>query len=387
MRKLFFSALALTILLPLLAVTLAFAVATMLAAQNCGSGTPTVSAPLADTQTAAQMIRYLVSQGVSSIGAAGIVGNLQQESGLNPTEPGTGLAQWNSTWWAEVVAYDESVKENPDTVAGQLMYIVHELHSDYSSLLTKLNAATSPQEAAIEWQNDYEQCRGAGANGTLSFDPAGLCMTFKREGYAVAALQTAGGASTTGSMQLVSYTSGQACNASYALTGSIEGYTNPFSAAKGLSWTRTDQGVDACMQAGSPLLAFAPSKYVQVVSDFYNGQPAIVLQVLSGPLAGKDWYWSEEITPTISVGQTVKAGQTVATYASAGTCIEIGWWAIDVGRPLGGVEGYTEGYSTPSGADFRYLLQRLGANPGTGAGFSIGRPTTIGSSYYPPPPY
>ena len=385
MRKLFLSALAVTILLPLLAVTLAFAVATMLAGQNCSSGTPTVSTPLSNTQTAAQMIRYLVSQGVSSIGAAGIVGNLQQESGLNPTEPGQGLAQWNPGWWGQLVAYDQSVSQNPNTAAGQLMYIVHELHSDYSSLLSKLNAATSPQEAAIEWQNDYEQCQGAGANGTLSFDPAGKCMTVQREGYAAAALQAAGGAGTTGSTQLVSYTAGQACNASYALSGSIKGYTNPFSAAKGLTWSRTDQGVDACMQAGSPLLAFAPSKYVQVVSDFYNGQPAMVLQILSGPLAGKDWYWSEEITPTISQGQTVNAGQTVATYAPSGTCIEIGWWAVDAGRPLGGVEGYAEGIATLSGGDFRYLLQALGANPGTGVGMSTGH--TIGTSYYPPPPY
>jgi len=33
------------------------------------------------------------------------------------------------------------------------------------------------------------------------------------------------------------------------------------------------------------------------------------------------------------------------------------------GRPLCGVEGYTEGHGTPAGADFRYLLEQLGANP------------------------
>ena len=217
MRRVFVSALALTVLLALVAVTLAFAVAAMLAGQNCGSGTPTVSAPLASPQTAGEMVRYLESQGVSAFGAAGIVGNLEQESGLNPIEPGGGLAQWDPGWWAEMVGYDRSVGQNPDTVAGQLMYIASELHSAYSSLLAKLNAATSPQEAAIEWQNDYEHCQGAGPSGTLSFDPSGLCMTDQREGYAVAALQAAG-AGTAGSTQLVSYTPGQACNAAYALS-------------------------------------------------------------------------------------------------------------------------------------------------------------------------
>jgi hypothetical protein len=357
---------------------------TLVGKQDCGSGTPTVGAPNSGVQTAAQMVRYLESEGISPDGAAGIVGNLQQESGLNPTEPGGGLAQWNPGWWLELVSYDNSVGQNSNTVSGQLMYIVAELHSDYSWLLNDLNSATSPQQAAIMWETGYEKC--SGVTGWMQVTPGSLCMSENRQQYAVNALEAAGGTPAGGSMQLASYSPGQMCNSSYMLTGSIAGYTNPFSQAKGISWSRTDQGVDACMQPASPLLAFAPSRYIQFVSDFYDGQPAMVLQVTSGPLVGKDWYWSEQITPTIGVGQTVAAGQTVATYAPNGTCIEIGWWDVDAGRPLGGVEGYTDGYSTPAGADFRYLLKALGANPGTGAGLSIPRPATIGTSYYPPPP-
>lgn len=352
---------------------------------SCGSGTPTSNAPQATMQTAAQMIQYLQSQGVSPDGAAGIVGNLQQESGLDPTEPGGGLAQWNPGWWAELASYDHSVDQNPETVDGQLMYIAFELQSNYSWLLQDLNSAVSPQQAAVMWETGYEKC--SGVTGWMQVAPGSLCMSENRQGYAVDALLAARGSLSSDSAELVSYIPAQVCNASYALTGSIAGYTNPFSQATGLVWTRTDQGVDACMRPGSPLLAFAPSRYVQVVPDFYDGQPAMVLQVTGGPLAGKDWYWSEQITPTISVGQTVAAGQTVATYAPDGTCIEIGWWALDVGRPLGGVEGYTQGYSTLAGADFRYLLKTLGASPGTGAGLSIPHPVTIGGSLYPPPPY
>ncbi|MBV9048436.1 MAG: hypothetical protein JOY58_09220 [Solirubrobacterales bacterium] len=367
----------------LLAVVMLVVVASvaLLNEQSCGSGAPSVSAPASSLQTGIEMIQYLESQGISANGAAGIVGNLQQESGLDPTEPGQGLAQWNPSWWAQLVSYDKSVGQSPQTVAGQLMYIAFELHSSYSWLLGALNSATSPQQAAVMWETGYEKC--SGVTGWMEVAPGSLCMSENRQNYAAQALLATAGSIDRGATELVSYAPGQVCNESYALTGIIAGYTNPFAQATGIEWTRTDQGVDACMRPGSPLLALAPSKYLQAVPDFYDGQPAMVLQVTNGPLAGKYWYWSEQITPTIGVGQTVAAGQTVATYAPAGTCIEIGWWALAAGRPLGGVEGYTEGYSTLSGADFRYLLTALGAHPGTGAGLSIPHPVTIGSAYYP----
>jgi hypothetical protein len=349
--------------------------------ENCGSGQPSVGALRLSTPTAAMMVEYLEREGVSPNGAAGIVGNLQQESGLNPTEPGRGLAQWNPRWWAELVSYDTSAGQNPNTVGGQLMYIVSELESNYSWLLERLDSAMSAQQAAVMWETGYERC--SGVTGWMEVIPGSLCMSQKRQSYAAQALDAARG-DAHGATQLVSDSPGEICNASYLLTGSIAGYTNPFSQATGLSWTRTDQGVDACMRPGSSLLALAPSRHIELVSDFYAGQPAMVLEVRSGPLVGKQWYLSEQITPTISVGQSVSAGQTIATYASSGTCIEIGWWAPGAGRPLGGIDGYTEGYSTLAGADFRYLLKALGANPGTGAGLSIPHPVTIGNSYYPP---
>ena len=208
--------------------------------------------------------------------------------------------------------------------------------------------ASSAAEAAIRWMNDYEQCQGAGAPGTLEFDPAGLCMGEQRERYAVQALQAAGGGSSVGSEVFVSAQLGRVCDAVYPLTGKIRGYTNPFEKATGLVWERTDQGVDARMNAGSPLLAFAPSKVQLIVGDFYAGEPAIVFEVMAGPLAGKWWYWSEQIQPTVSQGEAVAAGQVVATYAPAGTGIEIGWWTPNGGYPLGH-PGYAEGLATHSG--------------------------------------
>ena len=179
----------------------------------------------------------------------------------------------------------------------------------------------------------------------LEFDPAGLCMGGQRERYAVQALQAAGGGSNVGSEMFVSAQLGGVCNSVYPLTGSIRGYTNPFERATGVVWERTDQVVDARMNPGSPLLVFAPSKVELIVPDFYAGEPAIVFEVTAGPLADKWWYWSEQIQPTVSQGQTVAAGQSVATYAPAGTGIEIGWWTPGGGYPLGH-PGYAEGLAT-----------------------------------------
>ena len=85
----------------------------------------------------------------------------------------------------------------------------------------------------------------------------------------------------------------------------------------------------------------------------------------------------------LGVGQTVAAGQTMATFAPSRMGIEIGWWAPNPGRPRGGVEGYTEGHGTPAGADLRYLLGQLGANPSDGARRSI--LPTVGTTVYAEP--
>ena len=385
MRRLFLFALALTFVVPLVVVVVTMVA---LAQADCGNGTPTgVTAPSGSVQTMGEMVRYLESQSIPAVDGAGIVGNLMQESGLNPMETGYGLAQWTPSWWALVSPWISAHGQDPNTAGGQLMYIAANVNQDvdgerfYAGLRSDLAHASSPEQAALVWMNDYEQCQGAGPRGSLSFTSGSLCMAEQRERYAVQALRAAGGSQPGGgSALLVSATPNGACNASYPLTGSIKGYTNPFEKATGLVWERTDQGVDAAMQPGSPLLAFAPSKVETIVPDFYAGQPAIVFEVTAGPLAGKWWYLSEQIQPTVSPGQRIAAGQTIATYAPAGTGIEIGWWTPASGYPLGHA-GYEEGLATNAGGDFRYLLQALGANPGTGAGMSSG--PTMGNTYYP----
>ena len=91
-----------------------------------------------------------------------------------------------------------------------------------------------------------------------------------------------------------------------------------------------------------------------------------MFQIVSGPLAGKYWYWSEESIPNVGVGQTVAGGQTVATKAPSRTGIKnrlVGAEPWLAARRRGAVESYTEEHGTPAGGEFQYLLEQVGAKP------------------------
>lgn len=96
----------------------------------------------------------------------------------------------------------------------------------------------------------------------------------------------------------------------------------------GFSIGRDDMGVDAVAAYGAPIYAPLPSRLVQVIQNWYVGQPLLLFQFLtppSGALADY-WYVAEQIDPqTESIGTTFQTGQRVAWFAASGTGIEIGW--------------------------------------------------------------
>jgi hypothetical protein len=136
------------------------------------------------------------------------------------------------------------------------------------------------------------------------------------------------------------------------------GDVNPL--AHGWKIGRTDQGVDANAAPGTPILAINDSVVKQVVPSWYSGQPLVLLQLTSGPNAGKYWYVSEQIAGIPKVGQRIARGQIVARYANQGTGIEIGWGSpSSAGRTLAqATTGYSEGQQTPAGQSFRQQILR-----------------------------
>src|SRR4051794_11656356 len=113
---------------------------------------------------------YFRQKGFTSFQAAGIVGNLDQESGINPTisqqngGPGRGIAQWSAggRWDSDpgdnVVAYASSKGQSPTSLSLQLDFIMFELNTFPDFGLAKLKASTNVTDATTDFELDYEGC-------------------------------------------------------------------------------------------------------------------------------------------------------------------------------------------------------------------------------------
>jgi hypothetical protein len=130
------------------------------------------------------------------------------------------------------------------------------------------------------------------------------------------------------------------------------------------AWGRTDQGVDASMPVGAPILAPCPIKILAIIPNWYAGQPLVYWELLNGPNAGKIQYVAEQITGIAPPGSFLQQGQVIARFATHGTGIEFGWSTIS-GVTLARVTGgYEEGHPTAAGLSIRAWLNALGANAG-----------------------
>lgn len=128
---------------------------------------------------------YFVNRGMTKIRAAGIIGNLDQESGMDPTieqyggGPGRGIAQWSvggrwDTYSQDNVVWYAQNKESGGltrwSLQTQLDFIWYELHNFSYYGFAQLHDATTIDQAVIAFQNGYEGC--------------GTCDTAARESYA-----------------------------------------------------------------------------------------------------------------------------------------------------------------------------------------------------------
>jgi hypothetical protein len=131
-------------------------------------------------------------------------------------------------------------------------------------------------------------------------------------------------------------------------------------------WERTDQGVDAQMPVGAPILAPGTVKILAIEPNWYAGQPLVYFELLDGPDAGRVQYVAEQITDIVPAGTILQRGQPIARYASRGTAIEYGWSTPNGITLARATTGYEEGQVTPAGRSIREWLNHLGANAGNG---------------------
>ena len=102
-----------------------------------------------------EAIDFLMKQGFTANQAYGIVGNLIQESQLNPTAINAsghkGIAQWDAWRWSQLEKFASDNNSDPWAYETQLAYLVHEIqtsyHSQWQQVLAKATSQT-PEEYA-----------------------------------------------------------------------------------------------------------------------------------------------------------------------------------------------------------------------------------------------
>jgi hypothetical protein len=147
-------------------------------------------------------------------------------------------------------------------------------------------------------------------------------------------------------------------------------YTNPLRAVQNLQGERIDQGVD---YAGSgPILALGSGRVINATNNDpgWPGDGWLLYQLSQGRFAGKYVYVAENITVGVKAGQTVSAGQQIATLHDAYPNMETGWASDIRDTTLANADGHlcpcgdAGGWSTIEGRNFNYLLRVVGARSG-----------------------
>jgi hypothetical protein len=119
------------------------------------------SLPAANVNSSAkQAFEYYKQKGLPPHVAAGIVGNLMQESGLNPTIKGdnglaTGIAQWHPDRFKGLHSWAQASGKNPFSLTTQLDYVLQEANQrgDMAHLMNTKNSA----EAAYMFAKKFER--------------------------------------------------------------------------------------------------------------------------------------------------------------------------------------------------------------------------------------
>jgi hypothetical protein len=127
-----------------------------------GSGPSNLQLPKGKSVSSNEAIDYLVKKGMSPEQAAGVVGNLLQESSLNSgaqnnAEGAYGIAQWRGSRLTDLQNFAASRGKTIDDVNTQLDFIMHELNGKEKKAGQMLFASKTAEEAAYNFGKYYER--------------------------------------------------------------------------------------------------------------------------------------------------------------------------------------------------------------------------------------
>jgi hypothetical protein len=121
-----------------------------------------VDLPKGGSISSSEAIDHLVKQGLTPAQAAGVVGNLVQESKLNSgaqnkSEGSYGLAQWRLSRLADLTSFAASKGKDIGDPKTQLDFIMHELRGKEKKAGQMLFASKTAEEAANNFGTYYER--------------------------------------------------------------------------------------------------------------------------------------------------------------------------------------------------------------------------------------
>jgi hypothetical protein len=149
-------------------------------------------------------------------------------------------------------------------------------------------------------------------------------------------------------------------------------YLDPLRSVSGLILERIDMGAD--FGGAGPVYALGDGVVTNATADNFGwpGGGWITYRLTDGPDAGLVVYLAEDVTPTVTVGETVTPDTVIANMYNGGDGIETGWAMPDGDSALsqlpeaGGIGGAGP-FPTAVGMNFDDLLQVLGVPPAPNA--------------------
>lgn len=153
---------------------------------GCGtSGSGTVSS-LVGSDNIDKAYHFFVdpSIGLTPFQSAGIIGNLMQESGVNPNSqqsggPGMGIAQWSRGGrWDVLVSWVANPSNFPDhqprqatDLYGQLMFLLHEMKdvAPWNQTMPDIKKATTVEQATQVFESDFEKAGDPQMNNRINY--------------------------------------------------------------------------------------------------------------------------------------------------------------------------------------------------------------------------
>jgi hypothetical protein len=216
-----------------------------------------------------------------------------------------------------------------------------------------------------------------GSTGAIRLNKPVVGMASTPDGHGYWLVASDGGIFTFGGA--VFYGSGATQGTGFVgmVTGPADGYANPLRAVTGLRAERVDEGVD--YGGSGPIYALGDGVITSTAGSWPDGT-FISYRLTDGPAAGKMVYVAENVTPTVTVGQSVTLNTVVGILNNAYPDMEIGWAADSYGDTMAAQAGQwtsaDDAASLPTayGINFNNLLISLGAPSGV-----LEHPTVTGS--------